>query len=301
MSLIYFKFVESYHFVILQKPESKKMNHLFTPPVLWAMLLVTLLCSCGKSEKKTTNTSYSAYDEELEVAGKKKEKKKKKKKGKTFNLPSITLTQKNVEEELKKYGAAHPESVVMIYTRMGNLKLKLYKETPLHRANFIRLTKIKYFDRTQFHRVVKDFMIQGGGGGGLHRIKLKGIIGSYRIPHEIKPNRFFHKRGALATARMYENNPMKRSNPYNFYIVQGTKYNVPTLNNMAQKEKLNFNQAQMQAYTNIGGVPSLDGKHTVFGELLKGFDVLDKIAAVKTKKSEWPAEDIIIDSVRVVE
>lgn len=277
------------------------MNHLFSSVVLWAMLFATLLSSCGEKKETNTTSSYSAYDEEMDMTDKKKKKKKKKKKGQTFNLPSITLTQKNVEEVLREYGKAHPENVVMIYTHMGNLKLKLYKETPLHRANFIRLTKIKYFDRTQFHRVVKDFMIQGGGGGGLHRIKLKEIIGSYRVPHEIKPRRFFHKRGALATARIYENNPMKRSNPYNFYIVQGTKYNAPTLNHMAQKEKLSFTPAQMQAYANIGGVPSLDGKHTVFGELLEGFDVLDKIASVKTKKSEWPAEDIIIDSVRVVE
>lgn len=276
------------------------MNHLFSSVVWWAMFLATLLCSCGESKKSATTSSYSAYDEDMDMTDKKK-KKKKKKKGKTFNLPSITLSQKNVEEVLRDYDKAHPESIVMIYTRMGNLKLKLYKETPLHRANFIRLTKIKYFDRTQFHRVVKDFMIQGGGGGGLHRIKLKEIIGSYRVPHEIQSKCFFHKRGALATARIYENNPMKRSNPYNFYIVQGSKYNAPTLNHMAQKEKMNFTPAQMQAYTSIGGVPSLDGKHTVFGELLTGFDVLDKIAAVKTKKSEWPAEDIIIDSVRVVE
>lgn len=273
--------------------------NLFTNNIVFTILLATVLWGCSGGEKKPGSGSASYYDD-LDDSKKKKKKKKKKRKGQTFNLPSVTLTQKNAEEELQKFGEKNPENVVMIYTRMGNLKLQLYKETPLHRANFIRLTKIKYFDRTQFHRIVKDFMIQGGGGGGLHRIKLKEIIGSYRVPHEIKPGRFFHKRGALATARIYKNNPYKRSNPYNFYIVQGTKFNVPTLNNMVVKQKLTFNQAQMQAYTSIGGVPSLDGKHTVFGELLDGFDVLDKIAAVKTRKSEWPVKDIIIDSVRII-
>ncbi|OJJ18339.1 hypothetical protein BKI52_26335 [marine bacterium AO1-C] len=272
------------------------MNKLILPTITLALLMLVLV-SCGKKNEAGTRTRYA----DLEEGTPKKKKKKKRKNVQTYNLPRVTLTQKNVQEELSKFAEKNPESVVMMYTNMGKMKLKLYKETPLHRANFIRLTKIKFFDRTQFHRVVKDFMIQGGGGGGLHRIKLKEAVGNYRVPHEIKPAQFFHKRGALATARIYENNPMKRSNPYNFYIVQGTKYNVPTLTNMAQKNKTKLTPAQIQAYTNIGGVPSLDGLHTVFGELIEGFDVLDKIAAVKTKKSEWPEKDVIIDSVRIVE
>lgn len=276
------------------------MNKFIFPAftLLCFVCLSFALTSCGEGGGSTSSSK--TYYDDLDDDNKKKKKKKKKRNVQTYNLPSVRLNQKNVKEELEKFAEDNEESVVMMYTNMGNMKLKLYKETPLHRANFIRLTKIKFFDRTQFHRVVKDFMIQGGGGGGLHRIKLKEAVGNYRVPHEIMSAKFFHKRGALATARIYENNPMKRSNPYNFYIVQGTKYNVPTLNNMAQKNKTTFSPAQMQAYTSIGGVPSLDGLHTVFGELLEGFDVLDKIAAVKTKKSEWPAKDIIIDSVRIV-
>lgn len=273
--------------------------HNILTKVLSIFILAFIVEGCGGESNHSGGTSSNDYSD-LDN-GPKKKKKSKNRKTQTFNLPKIVLTQKNAKEELAKYAEENPENMVMIYTRMGNLKLKLYKETPLHRANFIRMTKIKYFDRTLFHRVVKDFMIQGGGGGGLHRIRLKKAIGSYRVPHEIKPQQFFHKRGALATARIYENNPEKRSNPYNFYIVQSkTKYNAPTLRNMEKKQKITFGQAQIQTYGALGGVPSLDGLHTVFGELVEGFEVMDKIAAVKTKKTEWPVKDIYIDSVRVI-
>ncbi len=272
------------------------MNKLIYTVIIWTMFLLGL-ASCGEKSNTSSGDYYSDLDDDTQ----KKKKEKKRDDLQNFNLPNITLTQKNARGVLSKFAEKNPEDMVMVYTKMGNLKLKLYKETPLHRANFIRLTKIKYFDQTQFHRVVKDFMIQGGGGGGLHRIKLKKALGNYRVPNEIMPGRFFHKRGALATARIYENNPKKRSNPYNFYIIQcNTKYNAPTLNNLAQKNKFTLSPAQIKAYAQTGGVPSLDGLHTVFGELVEGFDVLDKIALVKTKKSEWPEKDIIIDSVRIV-
>ncbi len=210
------------------------------------------------------------------------------KKPQEINLQDVLLDNQNVADILTKYGEQNPENVVIISTRMGDIKIKLYKETPLHRANFVRLAKKKYFDGTVFHRVINDFIIQGGGFD-----EPRASVGKYTVPSEIKPA-FLHKRGAIAMAREYKDNPQKRSAFHDFYIVQTKKMTLPELQATAKEHKIKLTSLQTKTYTTLGGAPHLDGEHTVFGEVIEGMDVVDKIAKVKTDKGGWPIEDIEI-------
>jgi peptidyl-prolyl cis-trans isomerase B (cyclophilin B) len=241
------------------------------------------------------------------------------------------------------------EFVVTISTKYGDMVAILYDETPQHKANFIKLIKEHYFDGTLFHRVMKDFMIQGGdpeskqarpgqrlGNGGP----------GYTIPAEFNP-KFFHEKGALAAARLSDQaNPKKESSGSQFYIVQGriippneiedlkidqTKLGTglrqmmqnpnnkllmdslrqlqSTGNAQAFQEKIfsliprieketglkimrDASPEKIKAYTTVGGAPHLDGDYTVFGRVVKGLDVIDKIAVQKADEADRPLEDI---------
>lgn len=205
----------------------------------------------------------------------------------------------------KKAGKTKPgnETLVLIKTNMGNMKLKLYNETPKHRDNFIKLVKEGYYTNTLFHRVIKDFMIQGGDPDSKTATKGQ-MLGNggpnYTIPAEFIPAKF-HKKGALAAARTGDEvNPKKESSGSQFYIAQGKKYTDAELNMFEQRMGKKFTPAQRTAYKTVGGTPHLDGSYTVFGELVEGFDVLDKIAAVPGDQMNRPLEDVIVTSVEIV-
>jgi len=187
------------------------------------------------------------------------------------------------------------EKKVEISTKFGNIVLKLYNETPLHRDNFIKLTKEGYFDSTLFHRVINQFMIQGGDPNSkkaLSRVLLGNGGPSYTIKAEFVPH-LIHKKGVLAAAREGDMiNPQKASSGSQFYLVQGKVFTKEELDFLSQRMGKTFTEEQIKIYTTIGGTPHLDGNYTVFGEIISGFEVVDKIAAVATDSNNRPQEDI---------
>lgn len=169
------------------------------------------------------------------------------------------------------------EPIVLIKTDLGDIKCKLYNETPQHRDNFLDLAKNGKYNGSIFHRVIKDFMIQGGGSPNLQTID-----GRPMIPAEINP-KFVHKKGALAAARTGDQvNPKRMSSGSQFYIVQGRKTPAAQLDQMAKRSGFKYTEEHKKAYAEMGGTPHLDGAYTVFGEVIEGLDVLDKIAATQT-------------------
>ena len=256
----------------------------------------------------------------------------------------------------KKDGNMEKETVLKIETPMGDIKVKLYNETPKHRDNFIKLAKDGTYNGTLFHRVIKDFMVQAGDPESKNAPKGK-MLGSgdvgYTVPAEFVYPKYFHKKGALSAARQGDEvNPKKESSGCQFYIVTGKVFNDSTLLNMEQQKNQNkvteafnalaqkhmkeiykmrkandqdglyalqdtlfiqaeaeaakqpdfhFTPEQIKAYTTVGGTPHLDGEYTVFGEVVEGMDIVDKIQQVKTDRSDRPEEDVKIINVSVIE
>lgn len=248
------------------------------------------------------------------------------------------------------------ETMLKIETSLGDIRVKLYNETPLHRDNFIKLAEEGTLDGTLFHRVIKDFMVQAGDPDSKNAPKGK-MLGSgdvgYTLPAEFVYPKYFHKKGALSAARQGdETNPKKASSGCQFYVVTGKVYNDSTLlsmeqqknegkvttifNALAQKQMkdiykmrkandeeglyalqdtllaqaeadaakqpdFHFTPEQVKAYTTVGGTPHLDNEYTVFGEVVEGLDIVDKIQQVKTDRSDRPAEDVKIIKVSVVD
>ena len=187
------------------------------------------------------------------------------------------------------------KSYVLLQTDYGNMKILLYEETPLHRENFIKLVKSGFYDGLLFHRVINGFMIQGGDPES-RNAQPGTMLGNggpgYTIPAEFVP-KYFHKKGVIAAAREGDNvNPMKESSGSQFYIVQGRIYNEAIMQKIAAQMNKTFSAEQIKAYGTIGGSPWLDNDYTVFGEVVEGLDVIDKIAAVKCGPNDRPLEDV---------
>lgn len=195
------------------------------------------------------------------------------------------------------------QTKILMETSMGKITLMLYDETPLHRDNFIKLVKEHYYDGLLFHRVIKEFMIQGGDPDSRNAApgKRLGEGGpDYTIPAEFHPA-LFHKKGALAAARLSDNiNPKKESSGSQFYIVQGKIFTQEQLDMYEKRMGIKFSPEQRKAYTTTGGTPHLDGSYTVFGEVIEGLEIVDKIAAVQTDKNDRPIEDVKILSVKII-
>lgn len=173
------------------------------------------------------------------------------------------------------------EPLVMISTSQGDMIIKLYNETPNHRDNFLKLAGQGKYDGTHFHRIISNFMIQGG--------KIDDV--GYTLPAEIESG-LFHKKGAVAAARQPDAiNPEKRSSGSQFYIVEGRAYSPKALKRMESSGKT-FSKEQVEAYTTIGGAPNLDGEYTVFGEVVMGLPVLEKISKMKTNEKDRPQKTV---------
>jgi peptidyl-prolyl cis-trans isomerase B (cyclophilin B) len=191
---------------------------------------------------------------------------------------------------------------VLMQTSMGNMIIRLSDSTPLHRDNFLKLVKTKYYDSVLFHRVIQNFMIQSGDPNSKSAkagVPLGNGGPGYTIPAEFRTT-LFHKKGMIAAARMGDNvNPQKASSGSQFYIVQGKTFTDAGLDS-TEIFRLNGRKIpieQRAIYKTIGGTPHLDQGYTVFGEVVKGIDVVDKIAAVQTSKAQdrdRPLQDVRI-------
>ena len=218
------------------------------------LLLIGLLTvACNEPSPKTTTTQSSkttSKDTTTTVAEEK-------------IAPVETLTTDNVIPFLNQYEKENKERFVRIITDYGNIDIELFNETPYHRANFIFLTKQKYFDGTVFHRVVKNFVIQGGNSETWEISRRRATIGSYLLPPDTKKG-FKHHRGIVSMPSSDIDNPHQFASPYEFFIV-------------VQKP----------------GAYHLDGNYTAFGKVIAGMDVVDKINQVPTEgRDNWPTNDI---------
>lgn len=188
--------------------------------------------------------------------------------------------------------SAPQECLVLMKTSVGDLLLELSELTPNHRDNFLKLVESSYYDGIIFHRVIDGFMIQAGDNS----LRKSGDVpfSSQKIDKEFRQE-LIHKKGALAAARMPDNiNPNKQSSPTQFYIVKGTAQSESSVRNYEAGKLNDYSNEQIQAYLDYGGAPQLDGEYTIFGQLIDGFDVLDKISATNTDNRDKPIEDIII-------
>ena len=218
-------------------------------------------------------------------------------------LPFAALAQTQSKVMADKAKSTDKETLVEISTDFGTMKFKLYNETPKHRDNFIKLAKEGFYNGTLFHRVIKDFMIQGGDPQSKNAapdVMLGNGGPGYTIPAEFN-SKLIHKKGALAAARLGDQvNPQKASSGSQFYIVQGKPMTAAELNMLAARKKITYTPEQIKTYETEGGTPFLDMDYTVFGEMISGMDVLEKIAAVATNPQNRPLQDVKM-TVKVIE
>lgn len=220
-------------------------------------------------------------------------------------LAVIVLCNTAIAQPISKIKKGDLKKDVLMVTDSGNLILRLKDETPLHRDNFIKLVKSKYYNDISFHRVISGFMIQAGDEKTKTKADSTRFLKSYTLPAEILPD-FYHKKGMLAAARMGDNvNPKRESSGVQFYIVQGRVFNDKSLDSV-ETYRLNGRKIPMEqreVYKTVGGAPHLDQTYTIFGELVYGFDVLDKIAQTKTsgrQGGDKPLTDIRIRKVKLI-
>ena len=231
------------------------MSFMKTYNICFLFVLLSVFYQC-KDAKKSSPIKTTLYKKKKINAEKKSKEEKK------IEKAWDSLNSKNTEVFLTEFGKQNTATKILIKTDFGNIKIRLYEDVPIHRANFVFLTKINYFNTTVFYRVAKNFVIQGGNSDEMYTQKERRKYGNYLLKPEFRKKRN-HKYGALAAARQWEKNPNKLSSPFEFYIVH-------------QKN----------------GAHHLDNEHTVFGEVISGFDTMDKISKVKVGDDEWPINDV---------
>ena len=212
---------------------------------------------------------------------------------------------------LLAFACKKSEVHVLMETTKGNIELKLYNSTPQHRDNFIKLVKNGDYDSLLFHRVIQDFMIQGGDPDSKHAapgVFLGEGDKPYTIPAEFRLEEgIFHRRGVLAAAREGDDvNPDQRSSAMQFYIVWGKVFDDEGLDNIQKRlddrtgGRVKLTPEMREVYKTVGGTPHLDGQYTVFGEVVSGLDVVDEIQQVPTDALDRPLEDVRIIRARVL-
>ncbi len=203
-----------------------------------------------------------------------------------------------VEEEIMK------DPIVKMHTNYGDITIMLYNDTPQHRDNFLKLVEECFYDSTLFHRVIAGFMIQGGDPDSKDSAPKKQLGAGgpgYTVPAEFRKG-LIHKKGALAAARQGDQfNPQKRSSGSQFYIVVGRPWTEDELDMVEERRGFEYTDEQREIYKTLGGYPFLDRKYTVYGEVVEGLDIVDAISVVDTNPADRPLQDIIIESVEIVE
>ncbi|MCF8238580.1 MAG: peptidylprolyl isomerase [Saprospiraceae bacterium] len=194
-----------------------------------------------------------------------------------------------------------PYTYAVITTGYGDITIKLYNSTPEHRDNFIKLVKEEFYDYTLFHRVVPDFIVQGGDpkSRNAHPLDLLGEGDpGYLLEPEIGA---LHVRGAVGAARKSDDiNPTRKSNGSQFYLVWGAGVDDATLDTWEQRKGIKYSEAQRKLYKEKGGLPYLDMDYTVFGEIVDGLDILEKMDKVSTSRNDRPTDDIRM-KIRLIE
>ncbi len=228
----------------------------------YCLLLLICFCSCQDTKSEKNNTTPKNQPSVPSA--------------KTHNVeeksePQFLLTDKNVMEFFLEYDKKHKEDKVRITTDFGEIDIKLFEATKFHRSNFIYLTKKKYFNNTQFYRVINNYIIQGGNSDDQQTLNKRKKIGRYLLPNDHKKG-FKHDRGMVSMPSSAVANPYKMASPFEFFIVQ-----------------------------QHGGAHNLDGDYAVFGKVVKGMEVVDKIAAVPTDKGDWPQTNIYIKKIEIID
>lgn len=221
-------------------------------------------CDTANEKKSSSNKENNTVRVQKKIISAEEEIKKKKDKFDSLN-EDIVLDDKNAIPFFFNYEKNNPEDKVRISTRFGNIDIKLFKNTPYHRANFIYLTKKGYFKNTTFHRVVPDFIIQGGNSDRYETAKKRGKIGKYLLPPDTKKG-YKHHRGVVSMPSSEIENPYKLASPYEFFIVQQDP-----------------------------GAYHLDGNYTIFGKVISGMDVVDKINKQRIDSRETPLTNVFMD------
>lgn len=212
----------------------------------------------------------------------------------TYNVKLEVTNKKNktVVSEQNINITPPDKCLVQLETAYGNVLIQLFDDTPLHQENFSKLVEDGFYDGLLFHRVINGFMIQGGDPLS-KEAKPNQPLGSggpgYQVQAEFLDS-LIHVKGALAAAR--NNNPQKKSSGSQFYIVQGNPLSEDQLNAIEARRGVRYTKEQREQYINIGGTPFLDGEYTVFGQVIEGLDVIDKIAQVETDGRDRPKEDV---------
>ena len=213
-------------------------------------------------------------------------------KSKAQQSTRVWLSDQNSTPFLTDYFAENPERNFIISTEFGEIEIAISEKTPVHSGNFLYLVKEKqYYNQTQFYRVTPDFLIQGGDADNDMIQSRRFAIGEYSLPAEFG-NDLYHKRGAVGMSRNYGDNPDKRSTAFDFYIIIGKKHQEIQLQAIERDNDIQFTAEQREVYKTVGGAPHLDHQHTVFGHIVRGMDVVEKISAQPTDSRDWPKRNI---------
>jgi len=226
------------------------------------LLLAILVFSCKENTNEVPKTSTSVLQDSLVV-------KTKDTKPESHERDYPLLTEKNAMEFFLQYETQHKENKVRLVTDFGNIDILLFNETKFHRANFIYLTKQGYFTNTQFYRVIENYIVQGGSTDDRDVMRRRRSIGKYLLPTDTKRG-FKHDRGVISMPSSEIDNPHKLASPYEFFIT-------------------------------LREVHQLDGDYTIFGKVIKGIEVADKIAEVETDDGDWPLQNVYIRRVEILD